>query len=155
VPGIIAYGLFWAELEDWIAKQIIDGDRHPAQDEIDAHIQKNLTERYFQGLEDKALQLFGEAALDLLEGRIEAERQDAVQQSILGAIEAHNKATLAEVSKGSNIWRQGLLALGTALLAPIFLGLLIVAYRAYSSYATPTDVQNAIEGPATPGKPQP
>jgi hypothetical protein len=154
VAGIISYGLFWADLEAWINHRVSNGNPHPSAEEINQHIQNNLTANYFRDLESKSLQLFGEASLTFLEERIEAEKEEAVRKSLLDSMQAHNAAVLSEVSKGSNFYRQTFMALLTAIVAPLILGAILVAIKYYSDFATPRDVETQLAPPiAAPKSP--
>lgn len=142
IVGVIAFGLFWDELEEWRLHQAKFGDDGLTQDDINGHIQRDLPDRYFSELRDKALQLFGESAVDFLSKEIERERQKAVEGSILSAVETRladaNAGVVSkleqvqtDVARGSHWGRQLGMALLMAVAAPVALGLILAALNAY------------------------
>ena len=148
VPGFVAYGLFWAELDAWIRHQVKDGKPYPTPQEIDDHIAHNIPESHFIDIENNALELFVEVSLDILKETIDEKIREAVDQSVVHEVKAHQEGALAEFRKSGNLWRQLGMALITAIVAPLILGAILVLINAYSHYASPADVATHMAAPA-------
>jgi hypothetical protein len=163
IVGVIAFGLFWDELEEWRLHRTRQGGAEPTGDDIDRHIQGDLPDRYFSELRAKALQLFGEGAVDFLSSQIEQERRDAVESSILSAVQARLAEANASISsrlaqveatvaRGSSWWRQFGMALLLSVIVPVVLGLTLVGIGAFDRlFPSPSEIGGAV----TPQEPTP
>jgi hypothetical protein len=144
VAGLLAFGLFCNKLESWISRQKALDQKPPEQDEIDRHIRKDFGDDDYAGFRKQALDLFGTAALDFLQDDIKEAEEAAVASSIFGIVESRLAATDAAVSasasalgkdvgtrlgamevtiaKAGDFKRQVLIAIATAVTAPLVLG---------------------------------
>jgi hypothetical protein len=80
-----------------------------------------------------AAQYFDSAAKEYLADHIEEQKGLAVKQSILTEITASNASTLAEEKQFTSPWKHFGIALGMAIVAPVFLGGLIFLYTLFDS----------------------
>lgn len=143
----LAYALFAFEKSEWISHFEARGGRPPNQDEIDAWI-GDITTYQFNGMRQKAADLFDAAARTYMRDEIEGLEERAL-----------NSAIVAEVKAAGVWWKQFLMALAMAILAPLILGAVIVFGSGFSHYPTPLDIAHRIEplgtekAPAQQGKP--
>lgn len=137
----LAYALFAFEKSEWISHFESTRGRQPHPVEIDAWI-GDITPYQFAGMRQKAADLFDAAARSYMREEIEGLEERAL-----------NSAIVAEVKAAGVWWKQFLMALTMAILAPLILGGIIVFGNGYSRYPTPSDFAHRIEPPAPPAGP--
>lgn len=142
-----------SELEQWVIYRQGQLGTQPAPDVIDQHIANDLTPQYFSTLHQRALDLFGQAALTFLKPDMEAAERDAVEQAVVQSVNANmveatsritDKLSTTEtivsqamtgirtdVAKAGSFWRQLALSVVTAVLAPLLVGLGFLLYKSY------------------------
>ncbi len=149
----LAYAIFAHEKREWIRLyESQNKGQAPQQTEIDTWI-SNLTDSQFIGMRSSAEAFFVEAASAYFEERMEAERQEILRSAIV-----------SEVKAAGALWKQIAIALLTAVLAPIVIGLIIAAFyffdksmlspAAIARHFGPTSEQGFVGGPP-PGTPSP
>jgi len=132
----LAYALFAFEKSEWISHLEAKRGREPDQGEIGTWI-GDITRYQFNGMRQKAADLFDAAARAYMRDEIEGIEERAL-----------NSAIVAEVKAAGVWWKQFLMALAMAILAPLILGAVIVFGNWFSLYPTPSDFAHRIEPPA-------
>ncbi len=139
----LAYALFAYEKSEWTLHFEAKRGRQPTQDEIDAWI-GDITTYQFNGMRQKAADLFDAAARTYMREEIEGIQERAL-----------NSAIVAEVKAAGVWWKQFLMALAMSILAPLILGAVIVFGHGFSLYPTPTDFAHRIDPSAGEAPPSP
>lgn len=119
--NLLAYAVFANELQDWISHATLKNSTPPSDQEICEWI-ANLTEGRYLQMRNEAAGFFDTAAREYLADEIEQAKRSVLDAEIL-----------KEVKAGGNFWRQLLIALVTAILAPVIIGLIIAAAIVYSN----------------------
>lgn len=126
---------------EWIKHFEARKQRPPTQDEINAWI-SDITPYHFDSLRQKAVDVFDTAARDYMRDEVEAAKEQAL-----------NSAIVREVKAAGVWWKQLLMALAMAILAPLILGAVIVFGDRFSHYPTPAEVARALAGQTPAGAP--
>ena len=148
----LAYAIFAFQKREWMRHY---ADHHqnvaPTQADVDNWI-SNLTAFNFSEMQDAAVNMFDGAARAYLADEMHAAQQDAFRASII-----------REVKSAGSFWKQLALALTTAILAPVILGVIIGGTILYEkgmftasgfSHAFTGSAEPAQSVPAPSGKPQ-
>lgn len=142
--GYLAYAKYAFEKYEWMQDYQAERGEMPSQAEIDAWISQ-ITRSRFVVMREEAARLFDVAAREYLKADIEAEKEKAV-----------NKSILAEVRAAGSVWKQLLIAVFTSILAPLILGGVIVAALTWDRFApTAAGVAERLRNPPqqeNPGK---
>ena len=138
---LLTYALFAAEKKEWMLHFGSANDRPPEQAEIDGWI-ANVSEYQFTRMRAAALDFFVESAENYLQERIAQHKEDIL-----------NTAVVAQVRAASSWWKQLALSLLAAIVAPLILGLVLVAINAYSGLFTHNDVAKKVLPPSTSQQP--
>lgn len=129
----LTYAVFASEKREWIKLfESRNAGRSPSQSDIDNWI-SNLTDSQFTGMRIGAQGFFVEAANSFFEDRLEAERAEILRSAVV-----------REVKSASAWWKQLVMALITAIVAPLILGGLLAAGYFWSLLPSPGDLANRL-----------
>jgi hypothetical protein len=142
---LLTYAQFAAEKKEWMLLFEKSNDRPPSQAEIDAWI-AGVTDYQFNRMRSAALDMFSESAESYLAQRIADEKEKLLTSTLVSQVKA-----------ATSFWKQFGLAVLTAILAPLILGLVLVAINAYGHLFTHNDVAKRLPAPSpqAPTTPQP
>lgn len=142
--NFLTYALFAFERREWIQHHAAaHGGTAPTQAEIDTWI-SNLTPYQFEQMRSRAAGTFDVAARNYMADEIDTARQETLQGAVV-----------REVRAAGSFWRQLFIALATAILAPVIIGVIVVAaLRSEDVIPTITGSKNTMapksETPNTP-----
>lgn len=151
----LTYAIYAFEKYDWVQSFETSNGTPPSAQDTDNWITQ-ITDHRIAVWRDSAVRFFDGAARAYLATEIERQKKDAVDQSILNEIRNRDQVIFAELRKASVWYKQIGVALVTAILAPLIIGALIVAARAYDLFMpTSTGVSNKLETHSGGGTHQP
>ncbi|WP_342167148.1 hypothetical protein [Methylobacterium sp. SD21] len=111
----ITYALFAFERREWIAHYTRERGQAPSEADLQAWVQ-NITAYQFEQMRRRAATFFDAAARSYMAVEIEQIGQDLLRTFVV-----------REVKAAGSFWRQFAIALLTAILAPLLIGLVVVA----------------------------
>lgn len=130
----ITYALFAFERREWIKHHAAMHGSPPAENEVDTWI-GNITEYQFEQMRARAASFFDVAARAYMADDIESARQDVLRSTVV-----------REVKAAGNFWRQLFIATATAIIAPVIIGLIVVAaLRSESVIPTITGTRDLVK----------
>jgi hypothetical protein len=144
----LTYALFASKKKSWVEHFEKHNGKRPAQAEIDGWISQ-LPDSEYESMRYDAAQYFEIASREYLADQIEEQKRQAVGQSILAEITAANASILAEVKQFTSPWKHFGIALGMAIIAPVFLGGLIFLYTLFDS-SVHVNISKQETPPASP-----
>lgn len=115
VEDFLTYALFAFERREWIAHHTASRNAAPTEGEVDAWI-GNITEYQFGQMRSRAIAFFDVAARAYMADDIESAKQEVLRGTVV-----------KEVKAAGNFWRQLFIATATAIIAPVIIGLIVVA----------------------------
>jgi fatty acid desaturase len=118
--NLLAFAMFANDRDEWIKHFEAQNGQAPTQDQVNAWT-ADITDYRFQQMRNEAATFFDVAARAYMQEEMQAARMSVLESEII-----------ARVSAAGNFWRQLFIALGTAILAPVIIGLVIAAYLAYN-----------------------
>jgi hypothetical protein len=133
VVGLLAYSVFSYDLYKWVKLQHTRGI-NPTQDDIDLHIFEDFTDDYYKQIRERSLNAFDQSARIYLAGSILEAEINSQNSSVVNIVKQSNATVLAEMRKSGGFWRQVSLALITAIVAPLVLGVSIAAIYNYDKF---------------------
>jgi len=114
--SFLTYALFAFERREWIAHHTNANNGEPPTDQqIDGWI-SNLTPYNFTQMRNQSGEFFDVSARAYMADDVEAARQQTLQSAIV-----------KEVKAAGSAWRQLVIAMATAIAAPVIIGLIVVA----------------------------
>ena len=111
----ITYALFAHERREWVTHHTVTHGRPPTASEVETWI-GNITDYQFDQMRVRAASFFDIAARAYMAEEIEQARQDTLKSAVV-----------REVKAAGNFWRQLFIATVTAIMAPVIIGLIVVA----------------------------
>jgi anti-sigma-K factor RskA len=111
----ITYALFAHERREWVTHHTATHGQPPTAAEVEVWI-GNITDYQFDQMRIRAASFFDVAARAYMAEEIEQARQDTLKSSVV-----------KEVKAAGNFWRQLFIATVTAIMAPVIIGLIVVA----------------------------
>jgi hypothetical protein len=139
---MLTYAIFANERHEWVKHFQQRQGRPPTEAEIDDWT-ANISDWRFTQMREEAIQFFDTAARNYLEEEIAGIRDEALRSSVI-----------AEVKAAGGFWRQLAMQVITAILAPLIIGLFILAALTYDREA-PTAGGIMGKFRSTPAQPAP
>lgn len=134
VEDYLTYALFAFERREWVAHRIAIHKNSPSEQDIETWV-GNLTGYQFDQMRRRAAEFFDLAAREYMAGEIELARQNVLKSEVV-----------REVKAAGSFWRQLFIATATAILAPVIIGLIVVAaLRSESLIPTITGTQQTVQ----------
>lgn len=120
---LLSYAIFAHEKQQWCELFEKNKGREPKQDEVDDWISQ-ITDWRFGQMRQEAIQFFDTAAREYLSEEMEAAKKAVLEETVI-----------REVKAAGGFWRQLAMQVITAVLAPLFIGLIIAAALLYDRNA--------------------
>ncbi|RVU13233.1 hypothetical protein [Methylobacterium oryzihabitans] len=142
VEAFITYALFAFERREWLSHHAATRGQPPSEIEVEAWI-GNITDYQFDQMRSRAASFFDVAARAYMADEIEEARQETLKSAVV-----------REVKAAGNFWRQLFIATATAIIAPVIIGLIVVAaLRSEAVIPTITGTKTLVQPQAPNGTP--
>ncbi|KQO49949.1 hypothetical protein [Methylobacterium sp. Leaf85] len=131
---LLAYATFAFDRSQWLQLRTnANGGTLPTPAEIDTWI-ADIPPHQFDQMRSRAASIFDVAAREYMAGDIAKAKLDALETTVI-----------REVKAAGGFWRQSFIALGTAILAPIIIGgVIVMGLLGEKAVPTITGVRDAI-----------